>query len=235
MNLDNLHYRIKYSARRKKLSFKALDATHLEVLAPVSMSKQHIETAIVQNISAVKRILKNVNDRYININYRDGVTVPYRGREITLLYRDLQGLRWQYLADEATLVIEQKYRTKSDSVLKDFYGKQVHVIAYRCRELATSLELPLNRISLRWTVSRWGSCSSLKNINLSSYLIMASPELQDYVIYHELCHLKHANHSPAFYKQLEAYDPDFHKHRQWLKDNGWKLRIFPHSEAEQDQ
>lgn len=52
---------------------------------------------------------------------------------------------------------------------------------------------------------------------------MAPPEVLDYVVVHELCHLKEMNHSAAFWAEVRAVMPDYERPKQWLKDNGWKL------------
>lgn len=119
----------------------------------------------------------------------------------------------------------------SEAVLKNFYEQQFYKLKDTCQELATRNKFPLNKVYVRWTKSKWGSCSSLKNVSLSAYLLMAPLQVQEYIIFHELCHLLHPDHSPAFYDLLESYCPDWKEHKLWLKENGWRLRILPHSEV----
>lgn len=66
--------------------------------------------------------------------------------------------------------------------------------------------------------SRWGSCSSKGSINFSWKLILAPDDVIDYVVVHELCHLKHMDHSPAFWKEVEKVIPDWQRRRNALKD-----------------
>ena len=72
-------------------------------------------------------------------------------------------------------------------------------------------------ITLREQKTKWGSCSSLGNLNFNWKLIMAPPEALDYVVVHELCHLIEMNHSPAFWAQVEKHCPDYKKWRDYLK------------------
>lgn len=74
----------------------------------------------------------------------------------------------------------------------------------RLKELADLHGFTYNRLTLRNSRTRWGSCSSKKNINLSIYLMKLPKHLIDYVILHELCHLIHMNHSPAFWALLDT-------------------------------
>jgi hypothetical protein len=73
--------------------------------------------------------------------------------------------------------------------------------------------------------TRWGSCSKKGNINLNWRLIMAPLHVIDYVVVHELCHLKVMNHSKDFWNLVESIQPNNHERRRWLKVNGNRLGI----------
>lgn len=76
-----------------------------------------------------------------------------------------------------------------------------------------------NRVSFRTQRSRWGSCNGrTRNINISHRLKGAPPELLEYVIIHELCHLKEMNHGPAFWALVARACPDYRRRRQMLRD-----------------
>jgi len=74
-----------------------------------------------------------------------------------------------------------------------------------------------HRISIRNQKSRWGSCSSAKNLNFNYRLCLLSPELADYIIAHELCHTKEMNHSPAFWQLVARLIPDYKFRQKLLK------------------
>ncbi len=74
-----------------------------------------------------------------------------------------------------------------------------------------------NRISVKHTTSQWGSCSSDKNLSFTYKLLFLPRPIADYVIVHELCHLRHMDHSPAYWKQVERIMPDYKKRREALK------------------
>ena len=79
------------------------------------------------------------------------------------------------------------------------------------------------RITLRQQKTRWGSCSANGNLNFNWLLILAPPEVLDYVVVHELCHRRQMNHSQAFWNEVSAVLPGYKEQKKWLKDNGWKL------------
>ena len=77
----------------------------------------------------------------------------------------------------------------------------------RLAQLAARHGFTYNKVFIKNNVSNWGSCSSLKNINLNLRLVSLPEELRDYVMLHELCHLKYLNHSPQFHALLESVCP----------------------------
>ena len=76
------------------------------------------------------------------------------------------------------------------------------------------------RIAVRCQKTRWGSCSTKGNLNFNCLLMLAPEGVIDSIVMHELCHLKHMNHSKRFYAEIEKVLPDYRQHQQWLKDNG---------------
>jgi|WetSurMetagenome_2_1015567.scaffolds.fasta_scaffold00882_10 predicted metal-dependent hydrolase len=77
-----------------------------------------------------------------------------------------------------------------------------------------------NRVCIRDQKSRWGSCSIKRNLNFSYRIIFLPPELADYLIVHELCHLGEMNHSPRFWKLVEKTIPNYKLLRRKLLKNG---------------
>ena len=77
----------------------------------------------------------------------------------------------------------------------------------RLSELAAQHGFVYNRVFIKNNVSNWGSCSSRGNINLNLRLVTLPPQLRDYVILHELCHLRYLNHGKQFHALLESVCP----------------------------
>ena len=93
----------------------------------------------------------------------------------------------------------------------------------RLLELADRAGLPVARVSVRNQRSRWGSCSSRGSIALNWRLLLMPPAVRDYVLWHELMHLKRGDHSPAFWKLVEQVCPDYPSARTWLRTHGPEL------------
>ncbi len=107
--------------------------------------------------------------------------------------------------------------------LKKLARKRISSLAH---QHAAQLDRSVGKITLRDTRSRWGSCSYEGNLMLSWRLIMAPPEVLDYVIAHEVAHLVEMNHSSAFWALTERLCPDFRQHKAWLRQEGTALHRY---------
>ena len=82
-----------------------------------------------------------------------------------------------------------------------------------------------SRITIRDQKTRWGSCSSKGTLSFNWRLMLAPPAILDYVVVHELCHLTHMDHSPAFWQAVGQVCPDYKECRKWLKEHGQELTL----------
>ncbi len=99
-----------------------------------------------------------------------------------------------------------------------------------CDDYAGRLGKQVRRITLRDTRSRWGSCTCEGNLMFSWRLIMAPPDVLDYVAAHEVAHLIEMNHSADFWAQVARVYPDYQRPRQWLRQNGAQLHSYRFSQ-----
>ena len=110
--------------------------------------------------------------------------------------------------------MEKRYRQAAKEYFPkraDFYG-QILGVRY-------------NKIRIAEQKTRWGSCSQSGTLSFNWKLMLAPPKVLDYVVVHELCHLKEMNHSPRFWKLVEEIIPDYKEYRKWLKENGNTLQL----------
>ena len=97
------------------------------------------------------------------------------------------------------------------------------VIPARVEYFARVIGVTYGKITIRNQKTRWGSCSSKGNLNFNCLLMLAPPEVLDYVVVHELCHRKQMNHSKAFWSEVEKVFPDYKEARKWLKEEGSQM------------
>lgn len=94
-------------------------------------------------------------------------------------------------------------------------------------EFADILNVTPGTIAIRDTKSRWGSCSSNRTLSFSWRTVMAPPAVLRYLAAHEVAHLRHMDHSPAFWEAVDACMPDWPLWRDWLTLNGFQLMRYP--------
>lgn len=107
--------------------------------------------------------------------------------------------------------------------LQSLAQEALQAIPQRVAYFAPLVGVSYGMITIRNQRTRWGSCSSKGNLNFNCLLMLAPPEVADYVVVHELCHRKEMNHSAAFWALVEKVLPDYRVRRQWLKANGSAL------------
>ncbi|MCP4523081.1 MAG: M48 family metallopeptidase [Candidatus Gracilibacteria bacterium] len=116
--------------------------------------------------------------------------------------------------------IEKQKESLFDRTLIEDYKKQARIyIPKRVKEIASVYNCHYNHIKITSAQSRWGSCTSKKNLNFSYRVILLPKEVIDYIICHELAHLKHMNHGKFFWQEVEKMNPDYRKHDTWLRKN----------------
>lgn len=162
--------------------------------------------------TGVVTIRKNARSRRVTlrVNPRRGVTVtipyivPYKaGLEFFLAKKD-----WVLKVQE-----RQRERIGAEHIptpeeIETLRKVAKEVLPKRLRELAAKYSFEYNSVRIKHNSSNWGSCSRKGNINLNLNLVRLPDELRDYVILHELCHLRHPNHGPRFHALLESLCPD---------------------------
>ena len=148
------------------------------------------------------------------------VTIPRGGSKREALAFAEREREW--IAAERARVAGESERMRQESssdlnrALRDLARRE---LPKRLLELAAAHDLDVRRVSVRNQRWRWGSCSPNGHICLNWRLVRMPPAVRDYVILHELMHLKRLDHSPAFWKLVSKVCPDYQGSRQWLREH----------------
>ena len=111
----------------------------------------------------------------------------------------------------------------TDQEMKMLREKARAVVTEKVQYYAPLVGVTYNQIAIRAQHTRWGSCSSKGNLNFNCLLALVPTEVLDYIVVHELCHLKELNHSDCFWDEVGKILPDYKTRKKWLKDNGSNL------------
>jgi len=148
-------------------------------------------------------------------------TIPYLGRDVELVTRESPGNTESVWLERGRLVVSLRPASGSfNFVLERWYRMRARrLIKKRADELSARLGVPYGRLVIRGQRTRWGSCSAKGNLSINWRLMMAPEPVIDYVIIHELAHLKEMNHSRRFWQLVAEHCPRWREHRRWLKDH----------------
>ncbi len=112
-----------------------------------------------------------------------------------------------------------------DLFVQWYTARAKEIVAERADHYRRQLEFPPVEVRITGAQNRYGSCSADNRLSFSWRLVMAPYPVIDYVIIHELAHIKHKNHSKRFWGFVENMDPDYKRHRQWLNENNHLLML----------
>ena len=100
------------------------------------------------------------------------------------------------------------------------------IFTQQTERIASRMQLAYKSVHISTAKSKWGSCSYDNALRYTFRLLYAPVEVVEYVIIHELAHIKHKNHSPLFWAEVAKYAPDYKARRKWLKNHAALMEIF---------
>jgi predicted metal-dependent hydrolase len=151
-----------------------------------------------------------------------GAKIPFRGRE-HLVVRGESGLV-TVAGDRIAVNGRDEHVPRR---LLDYLKREARrMMEERTLEYAAKIDAKVRRVSVRDTASRWGSCSANKTISYCWRLILAPDFVRDYVVAHEVAHLREMNHGPKFWALVRGLVPDIEAPQRWLRKNGTALHRY---------
>jgi len=205
--------------RRKSISLSLKSTEELYVKAPAGYPDEKIREFVSSKRRWVEKRMDSMeqSDRAgVGSGITDGRTLYYLGKPRIL---EVSGTRVVVTPERIT--VPQGF-TEQD--LEEWYRRQSHGIVIDFIE-RNKAALPGCTFKIRRQKRIWGSCNTKRNININSRISMCRPSAIEYVLWHEICHLRHMDHSPRFYGCLEKVFPGYREEKKWLKDHGYLLTI----------
>jgi predicted metal-dependent hydrolase len=228
-------YQIRRSQRAKKARI-IVSPAKVEVVVPLRMAERHVYSFIYNNRIWVTKTLDKMAARQQQVEnlapvkFLNGVEIPYRGEKYKLSVSPYKLKRIKIIfRDEFNVLIPAAlfatdYSPAVRTALFRWFKQQAKEKA-EClvQHHAVRYQLVPRSIIIKTQKSRWGSCGIHNDINLNWLLILAPPDVFEYVVVHELCHIRHRNHSADFWALVGKHLPGFPQQRAWLKANGASL------------
>ena len=213
VNGTTIEYDLHRSPRRRTSISLVVEDNRLRVLAPKRTALVQIHDLLEHRADWIHKRLAAPAPPRLRDQLRPGGQLPLLGKQFpvesgarTFAFEGRRFLVNAELADLAT-VAERWFRDYARTEFAD-----------RVEQWAEEISVKPARIQIRNQKTRWGSASSKGTLSFNWRLVFATPEIIDYVVVHELCHLIQPNHSPAYWQLVESNMPDYREHRQALKD-----------------
>ena len=224
------HTDVAYAFRRAKRRTigMAVGPDGLEVSAPRWVSVGEVELALREKADWIARKLVEMDERQqqlgaARIDWRDGVVIPYLGNDLQVVLDSTQALKKGAAhLDGAVLRLGLPIHADAAQIrdaAQAWLMRQAKVLfTQRLDHFAPQLQVQWRKLSLSSAATRWGSAGADGSIRLNWRLIHHKLDIIDYVVAHELSHLRVMNHSPQFWETVESVVPDYAKRRRVLRE-----------------
>lgn len=221
--MADIRYRL---VRSKRKSVALVVSRNAEVIirAPLRTPVDYIEKFFLEKIQWVERAIERVKTRIQESErrYEEGECFFFLGEHYPI--RISEKSKRPLIFDGENFVFSQASQFRARRVFLEWYRREAKkILSERVKFFAKKYSIPVQSVKVNDAKTRWGSCSEKGSLNFSFRLIMAPMSVVDYVVIHELAHIRHRNHSRLFWKAVGEMFPGYEKEKRWLKKNGHLL------------
>jgi predicted metal-dependent hydrolase len=225
---------IEYPIRRSDRARRArinVSADGVEVVVPRRMALRQVVPFVEEKRPWIERTLRRIREaeEAAAVRLADGGSVPYLGRSLELRVRVEPGRMRSHVAlrgDSLRVAVGSPGADAVRAALEAWYRRRARgEVAPRLDAACARAGTSYTRLSIRAQRTRWASCSSTGAMSFNWRLLLAPPEILDYVVEHEVAHLEVLDHSPRFWRLLGSRSPAYREHERWLRRNGPALRL----------
>jgi predicted metal-dependent hydrolase len=221
MKIDQIIY-----SRRKTLALIMRADGTLLVRAPQRANRLQIAQFVESKADWIRRAqeeVKRLPPPPPAREYKPGESFLYLGKAYRL---ELVEKATPALILRDHFYLAKKSLPSASTAFTAWYKRRAReVLTARVQQYAAQLGFKVNQVKITSARTRWGSCSSKGTLSFTWRLVMAPPPVIDYVVVHELAHLRERNHSKHFWALVQSYMPDYKARQDWLKHNGATLSL----------
>jgi predicted metal-dependent hydrolase len=227
MILEGINITIEKTERRKTVSIFIERDGSVRVLAPSTVTDDKIKNAIKAKEYQIFTKLakwKELNQGKVTREFVNGQSFLYLGRNYRLAIVENQSVPLKLSGGNFQL--DKKFLGKAEIVFKEFYKEKAKdKITERIKLIEDKFLTKPTSVKVFELKNRWASWSPNNKLNFHWKCVMAPVLVLDYIITHEMVHLKYPNHSAEFWNELDKKMPNFREHENWLKTNGVKMSL----------
>jgi predicted metal-dependent hydrolase len=225
---------IEYPIRRSDRARRArinVSADGVEVVVPRRMALRQVVPFVEEKRPWIERTLRRIREaeEAAPVRLTDGGSVPYLGRSLSLDVRVEPRRQRSFVAlrgDRLQVAVGSPGAAPVRDALEAWYRRRARAeVEPRLDAASARAGTSYTRLSIRAQRTRWASCSSTGAMSFNWRLLLAPPEILDYVVEHEVAHLEVLDHSPRFWRLLGSRSPAYREHERWLRRNGPALRL----------
>src|SRR3954470_8603230 len=225
-----IDYPIRRSDRARRARIN-VSADGVEVVVPRRMALRQVVPFVEEKRPWIERTLRRIRaaEEAAAGRLAGGGAVPYLGRSLELRVRVEPGRVRSHVAlrgDSLHVAVGEPGADAVRDALEAWYRRRARIeVAPRLDAACARAGTAYFRLSIRAQRTRWASCSSTGAMSFNWRLLLAPPEILDYVVEHEVAHLEVLDHSPRFWRLLGSRSPAYREHERWLRRNGPALRL----------
>jgi predicted metal-dependent hydrolase len=224
INHQTITYTIRRSFKARCVRLEVRQQTGLTVIVPRPYPISRVPEILKSKARWISRNLQRFSQLELlpaRKKVSSGDTVPYLGRDLELVRQENHHGNSAVLSGNRLAISPDLFNNGLlEPALEQWYrAEAARLINERTTNLSSHMGISYKRIVIRGQKTRWGSCSRKKNLSFNWKLIMAPEPVIDYVIIHELIHLKEMNHSKKFWELVARYCPGWKEHKKWLKQH----------------
>ena len=227
MKLGDIDILIEKTERRKTVSIFIERNGSVRVIAPVTSSDEKIESVVKAKEYQIFTKLakwKELNQGKVNREFVNGQSFLYLGRNYRLKLIEDQEVPLKISG--GFLYFDKKYLSKAEKIFINFYrDKAKQKIKERLELIEDKFQQKPTSIKILELQNRWSSWTPRNGLNFHWKCAMAPVSVLDYIITHEMVHLKYPNHSTEFWNELDKKMPNYRESERWLKLNGVKMDL----------
>ena len=225
----HLSYQLKRSKRRRKtISLQIKEDGNIVIYAPYHTPKREIEKFLDKNQSWIFKKLseKERSTRKAEKAFLPGETFFYLGELYPLDIQEANHKGSPLKLSFGKFILDKDRIGEARNLFIKWYKKEAEEnLTGRVNYYSHRLQLFPKGVKITSAKYRWGSCSRDNRLSFSWRMIMVPLSVIDYILIHELVHIKEKNHSQKFWSYLESILPEYREHKLWLKKNGHSLRL----------